>query len=161
MGDFSEAQKKYLKSLISGFNAKMNEKIELLETNITREKQGERSSSDAAIQILNFNQIEVESCDKSDAYSLVKKIEVLKNSAELKGTEVLLSNDLIPEVRMQQKISVGRMGVERRLGHTCRLQGPNMVIDGKFYTLGQLEGRRKNESGISGAVNDSSKEVVN
>ncbi|KAL3277981.1 hypothetical protein HHI36_013323, partial [Cryptolaemus montrouzieri] len=37
----------------------------------------------------------------------------------------------------------------------------NLVIDGKFYSLEQLQERRKNESGISDAVNDSSKEVVN
>ncbi|KAL3282078.1 hypothetical protein HHI36_005277, partial [Cryptolaemus montrouzieri] len=116
---------------------------------------GERSPSDAAIQILSSNQIKVESCDISDAYSLgkgnekpnivefisySKKIEVLKNSAKLKRTGVFLSNDLIPEERMQQKILVGH---------------------GKFYTLEQLEERRKNESGISCAVNDSSEEVVN
>ncbi|KAL3283246.1 hypothetical protein HHI36_006394, partial [Cryptolaemus montrouzieri] len=53
------------------------------------------------------------------------------------------------------------MREERRLGHTCRLQALNLVIDGKFYTLEQLEEMRKNESEISGAVNDSSKKVVN
>ncbi|KAL3269963.1 hypothetical protein HHI36_009018 [Cryptolaemus montrouzieri] len=138
---------------------------------------GERSPSDAARKILSFNQIKVESCDISDAYSLgkgnekpiikefisySKKIEDLKNFAKLKPTGVFLSNDLIPEdERVQQKILVGRIREERRLGHTCKLQDLNLVIDEKFYTLEQLEERRKNESGISGAVNDSSKEVVN
>ncbi|KAL3265839.1 hypothetical protein HHI36_010035 [Cryptolaemus montrouzieri] len=63
-----------------------------------------------------------------------EKIENLKNSAKLKGTGVFLSKDLKPEERMQQKILVGRMR-EERLGHTCRQQGFNLVIDGKFYTF--------------------------
>ncbi|KAL3265523.1 hypothetical protein HHI36_009727, partial [Cryptolaemus montrouzieri] len=51
------------------------------------------------------------------------------------------------------------MKKERRLGR--RGLNFNLVIDGKFYTLEQLEEKRKNKSGNSGTVNDSSKEVIN
>ncbi|KAL3273637.1 hypothetical protein HHI36_015068 [Cryptolaemus montrouzieri] len=149
MGDFSVAQQKYEDKIIT--LESRNEQLRK-ELNIVAKKQkenniitnglyiGDRALSDAAIQILSFNPLKVESY-----------------SAKLKGIGLLISNDLIAEELMQQKILVGRMRAERRLGHTCRLQGPNLVIDGKFYTLEQLEERRKNESGISGAVNDSRK----
>ncbi|KAL3286146.1 hypothetical protein HHI36_000658 [Cryptolaemus montrouzieri] len=151
MGDFNEAQRKYSKSLLSDFNAKMKEKIELVElveTELEKNKSPVIGISDAdSLGKVNEKPIIVE------FISHIKKIEVLKSSAKLKGTGMFLSNDLVPEERMQQKILVGRMRKERRL------QGLSLVINRKFYTLKQLEERRKNESGFSGAVNDSSRKV--
>ncbi|KAL3289048.1 hypothetical protein HHI36_003491 [Cryptolaemus montrouzieri] len=61
MVDFSEAQKKYLKSLLSDFNAIMNEKIELLETNIKTELEKNKVEFEERLKIYEDKIIKLES----------------------------------------------------------------------------------------------------
>ncbi|KAL3290079.1 hypothetical protein HHI36_023448 [Cryptolaemus montrouzieri] len=88
------------------------------------------------------------------------KTELEKNKIEFEERLKIYEDKIIKlESRNEQFREELNIAAKKRKKNNIIING--LDIDGKFYTLKQLEARRKNESGISGAVNESSEEVVN
>lgn len=83
--------------------------------------------------------------------SKAKRTEILKKSASLKGTNIFVSQDLIPEEREKQKILVNYMKDYRKKGRKAIIKGGNLIVDGEVCSLERLKKLQIGEgSGLGG-----------
>ncbi|CAG9773580.1 unnamed protein product [Ceutorhynchus assimilis] len=67
------------------------------------------------------------------------KQEILKNARKLKNTGFSLTNDLIPELRQQQKILVKHLKEAKSKNYSAKIVKNKLVVNGEEYTIEQLE----------------------
>lgn len=87
--------------------------------------------------------------------SFLKKKSILKNAFKLKGTGVAISSDLCQEDRLKNRILVKHLKIAREQKLPARIKGDKLEVEGKFYTIEELEkpGDRQSDSG--GETDDS------
>lgn len=86
--------------------------------------------------------------------SFLKKSTVFKNVKNLKGTGIAISNDLCAEDREANKVFVKYYKQARAENIKAKIQGDRLVVDGKTYTVDDLnelvEGEFVSDSGDDG-----------
>lgn len=70
--------------------------------------------------------------------SYIKRLQVLKNAAKLKGSNITVSEDLSLEDRERRKFLVTLNKVLREKNHTCSIKRKGLMINGKFHGIEQL-----------------------
>lgn len=86
---------------------------------------------------------------KIELNSHYKKLEILKNSKRLKGTAIYIANDLCKEDRLDQRILVQHKNEIKNRHHKTVIRGNKLIIDGRGYTVDQLENLKKSTSASS------------
>lgn len=71
--------------------------------------------------------------------SNLKRFEVLKNSKNLQKSGISVSKDLSPEEREQRKVLVELCKDLKQKNRICNINRNGLVVDGKFYTVEQLQ----------------------
>lgn len=77
--------------------------------------------------------------------SLLKKQEILSNCNKLKGTEVIISEDLNPEEREINKTLYKHLKVARQTNNLAYIRGAKLYINKKPYSLEELNKLEKSE----------------
>lgn len=68
-----------------------------------------------------------------------KKMEVLKASNTLKGSEIWISGDYTKQVQEQRKFLIQRMKEARAKGYSATIKQNDLIVNGERYTIKQLE----------------------
>lgn len=68
-----------------------------------------------------------------------KKVQILKQSKELKGTDVWVEEDYTKESQETRKKLISHLKEARRRGHRAQLRHDKLVIDSKIYGIEELE----------------------
>lgn len=76
--------------------------------------------------------------------SFKKKTELLKNGNKLKGSGVFISPDLTREDRLLHKALYHHLKEARSRGKNPQIRGNKLIVDGRAYTLEELEVTRAN-----------------
>ncbi|CAH1154900.1 unnamed protein product [Phaedon cochleariae] len=69
------------------------------------------------------------------------KTEILNKAKALKGSGIFISLDLIPEDYQKNKFLVTQQKIARESGHSAKIKGKQLIVDGVHYTYDTLRSK--------------------
>lgn len=69
----------------------------------------------------------------------IKKQEIFKNVTKLKGTGIIITNDLIPEEIEEKKVLVRHLKLAREKQYNATIKNNKLVVNGETYTCEDLK----------------------